>query len=504
MKAYKSLEQHFDRIFHLGHAKAMISWDEATMMPMGGGLARGNSHATLDVLLHDMVTDPRVGDWIDAADTETLGDWQRANLREIRQLNLQSSCLPADLVEAQAKAKSLCEQTWRSARQNNDWHGLMPLLDEVVNLGKREAELRVSSNKSSSNLSLYDSLLDLYEPGMRSDLLSVEFDRLKAFLPDFLQEVIEVQSKSPALPLTGNFEEEKQRQLGLQMMGTLGFDFNRGRMDVSHHPFCGGVPDDVRITTRYNTENFLDSLMATLHETGHALYQQGLPTDWISQPVGDALSFATHESQSLLMEMQACRSREFVEHIAPQLQSLFAGNNAKAPEWQSENLYRHSVRVKPDFIRVDADEVTYPLHVILRFDIEKALINGDLSTAQIPEVWNEKMKEYLGISTEGNFTNGCLQDVHWPAGLLGYFPTYTLGAMTAAQLFRSAKDQIPGLMNQIREGDFSNLVAWLGKNIHQKGKKESFDELLQSATGSTLNVDFFIDHLKERYLSAAY
>lgn len=300
--------------------------------------------------------------------------------------------------------------------------------------------------------------------------------------------------------LKGEFPVERQRELGLEIMKTLGFDFDHGRLDVSHHPFCGGVPDDVRITTRYQTSTFVTSLMGVVHETGHAMYEQGLPVDWRSQPVGRALSAGTHESQSLLMEMQAGRTKEFLEYLAPVAREMFGADDMN-PAWSVDNLHKLYTRVQPGFIRVDADEVTYPLHIILRYEIEKQLIEGKLEVQHIPEIWDEKMQQYLNLSTKGNYADGCLQDVHWSAGLFGYFPTYTLGAMTAAQLFSSARDQVPELLNEIGSGNFAPLLAWLRENIHAKGKFLNFNELMSAATGCELDVDYFKSHLKNRYAS---
>jgi len=282
-------------------------------------------------------------------------------------------------------------------------------------------------------------------------------------------------------------------------MDLMGFDFNRGRLDVSHHPFCGGMPDDTRITTRYREDSFVESLMAVIHETGHALYQQGLPVDWRNQPLGEARSNAVHESQSLIMEMQAARTPEFIEYLTPYLHEAFLGGASSDAAWQKDNVIRHYHQVRPDFIRVDADEVTYPMHVIMRFEIERDLIDGRIETADIPGLWHDKMMQYLGLSTEGNYENGCLQDVHWPAGLYGYFPSYTLGAMTAAQLFKSAQSEHPDLLGELAQGNFSSLVAWLRRHIHGRGCAVSSEQLLIDATGEGLNSDFFINHLQQRY-----
>lgn len=498
MSAYETLHDHFRRIGDLNHVGAIVQWDEAAMMPAGGGDSRGAAMATLSVTIHGMVSDPRVGEWLSGAEAQNdLDEWQRANVREIRRVHEQATCLTPKLVEARGLATARCEQAWRDCRAQNDWDSMVPLLAEVVTIVRDEAAMRANG----SSLRLYDALLDYYEPGMRSVRVEPLFDALKQFLPGFADEVIERQAQNPALPITGAFPVDSQRELGLLMMKTLGFDFDHGRLDVSHHPFCGGIPDDVRITTRYNESGFVESLMAVLHETGHAMYEQGLPKDWRGQPVGEALSMATHESQSLLMEMQACRTPEFISHLAPHAQRTFLGGESSDPAWSPDNLLKHYSKVEKGFIRVDADEVTYPLHVILRFELEKDLVEGSLEIADLPDAWNERMQAYLGLSTAGNFTDGCLQDVHWQAGLFGYFPTYSLGAMTAAQLFGAAKSATPGLMGDIANGDFSHLLGWLRKNVHGHGKLLGYDELLKTATGQELDVQYFMGHLRQRYLA---
>ncbi|MBD3649387.1 MAG: carboxypeptidase M32, partial [Pseudomonadales bacterium] len=339
----------------------------------------------------------------------------------------------------------------------------------------------------------------VYEPEMTSATLDELFADLKSFLPPFVEQVIERQKNQDVLPLTGDFSVDNQRKLGLEMMKTLGFDFDHGRLDVSHHPFCGGVPEDVRITTRYEAGTFVSAIMAVIHETGHALYQQGLPRAWCAQPVGDALSSGTHESQSLLMEMQASRTREFLTYMAPIAQRIFLGGESNDPAWSIDNLERIYTRVERSYIRVDADEVTYPLHVILRYEMEKDLIEGKVEVRDLPELWDAKMQDYLSLTTKDNFRDGCLQDVHWPAGLIGYFPTYTLGAMTAAQLFAAARKAVPDLLAEIGKGNFAPLLEWLRTNVHTKGKYLSWKDLMVEATGSELDAEFFKTHLRERY-----
>lgn len=493
---YSALEQRFKELGDLRHAQAMLNWDEAVMMPTGGGRTRAESMATLAAMAHRLITAGETAELIEAAAAQDeLGPWQRANLREIKTIWRNATALPESLVIARSRASSLCEQAWRTARPAHDWQSIEPLLTEVVELTRQVA----TCLGEAAGLDPYDALLDQYETGVNQAMIDPIFAELKAFLPDFVEQVIAAQGS--VHPFPKSIGAARQGNLGRALMAKLGFDFERGRLDTSHHPFCGGDPDDTRITTRYDEQEFLSSMMAVLHETGHALYQQGLPRQWRGQPVGNSLGAVIHESQSLLMEMQVCRSREFVEFAAPLIrQHLDEGSND--PAWDVDNLHRHSIRVAKGFIRVDADEVTYPLHVILRYELERALLSGDLTVAHIPEAWNEKMQAYLQIDTRDNLADGCMQDVHWFGGLIGYFPTYTLGALTAAQLFARAKLDEPGIEASVAQGDFAPLLTWLRKNIHVKGALRQADELIVEVTGAPLGTDAFRAHLQSRYLSA--
>ncbi len=280
-------------------------------------------------------------------------------------------------------------------------------------------------------------------------------------------------------------------------MERIGFDFAHGRLDISAHPFCGGTPDDVRITTRYDESDFARALMGVLHETGHALYQRGLPASWRLQPVGRARGMAVHESQSLLLEMQVCRSRPFLGYAAPILREAFCGDG---PGWEADALYRRQIRVRRSLIRVDADEVTYPAHVILRYRLERAMIAGDLAPVDLPGAWAEGLRSLLGVAP-GNDREGCLQDIHWYDGNWGYFPTYTLGALIAAQLFEAARHDVPEVTQAIAVGEFAPLLVWLRERVHSKGSLLSTDELVESATGRPLGSSSFERHLRERYLN---
>lgn len=496
MTAYTQLEARFAELHQIGHAQAMLYWDEAVMMPPGGGAARGEALAALAAFAHRALTGPQVGDLLDEAEAgkDQLDPWRQANLRAMRRLHTRAAAVPEALVHATQIATMACQQIWRAARAENDWSAAVGPLAEVLRLAREEA----AALGAVLRLDPYDALLDSYEEGTRADDVALLFDDLKGFLPDMIDRVLG--SQQAPLPLPGPFPRDRQRKLGEEMMRALGFDFSHGRLDVSHHPFCGGVPDDTRITTRYSEDDFLESLMAVLHETGHALYQQGLPADWRRQPVGDCLGAAVHESQSLFVEMQMSRGRAFMTFAAPHIRQHLDGRQGDAA-WTADNLHAHSIQVRRGYIRVDADELTYPLHVILRFELERALLSGELAVADIPDAWNERMARYLGLSTKGNFKDGCMQDVHWFSGLFGYFPTYTLGALMAAQWFAAARAALPGLEAQIEAGEFAPLVGWLRREIHARGQLKTAQELLTEVTGEPLDPRYFKAHLERRYLA---
>jgi carboxypeptidase Taq len=490
---YKALEARFERLGALQEAAAMLHWDSATYMPGGGARARAEQLATLKVVCHEILCDRALPDLLAAAAEDETDPWQLANLAEMRRRWLHASAVPADLVAALSKACSACEMRWREARPNGDFAAVKGELQRVLDLVREVAAAKATRLGKSP----YEALLDEYEPGGTVGAIEPLFAELARFLPPLVESALERQrARSAPLPLPGPFPVAAQRKLALMLMEKLGFDFAHGRLDVSLHPFCGGTPDDVRLTTRYEEADFARALMGVLHETGHALYERGLPTAWRRQPVGDARGMSIHESQSLLIEMQACRSREFVEFLAPLLRDAFGGSG---PAWEADNIYRLNTRVERGFIRVDADEVTYPAHVILRYRLEEAMIAGDLALGDLPAAWNEGMSELLGILPPDDRL-GCLQDIHWYDGAWGYFPTYTLGAMTAAQLFEAAKAADPRLLPGVADGDFAPLLAWLRANVHAKGSRYSTAEIIGQATGRPLDARTYEQHLKTRYL----
>jgi carboxypeptidase Taq len=496
MSAYFDLESRFHRLYALRNAIAMLQWDTAAMMPPGGAAARAEQIAALQVVCHGILADPAVGDLLDRAEAErvVLDEWQQANLVEMRRQWIHATALDAALVEALSKACMACEQVWRKARPAGDFSMIKPALAEVLRL-QREAG---AAKAAKLGCSAYDALLDEYEPGGSSAEIDRVFAELAAFLPDLRERALQHQAARPApLKPEGPFPIERQRSLGVRMMRAMGFDFEHGRLDVSLHPFSGGVPDDVRITTRYRDDDFTHALMGVIHETGHALYERGLPPMWRHQPVGQSRGMSLHESQSLLMEMQACRSRSFIEFMVPLAREAFGSNGAA---WGIDNLHRLYTQVRPGLIRVDADEVTYPAHIILRYRLERALIAGDMMVDDVPAAWSAGMRELLGIVPPTD-REGCLQDIHWYDGAFGYFPTYTLGAMTAAQLFDAASRARPDIDEAIRQGDFSVLLDWLQENVHGHGSRLSTRDLLIKATGRPLDPAVFQRHLETRYLA---
>lgn len=489
--AYRHLESTFARLGTIEEALAVLHWDMSAKMPEGGAEARAEQLAVLKAMHHEMLTRPGLGALLDEAADLPLDDWQRANLREMRREWAHARAVPADLVEALSRAVSACETVWRIARRDSDFAMVAPRLETVLGLVRQVAAAKAAA----LGVTPYDALLDEYEPGGRSAEIDPLFARLERFLPDFLGRVAERQGSAPKLP-AGPFPAERQRALALRLMAMVGFDFRHGRLDESTHPFCGGTPDDVRMTTRWDEADFSTGLMGVLHETGHALYEQGLPRAWRRQPVGRARGMSLHESQSLLIEMQASRSAEFLSFATPLIAEAFGGG-----PWDARALWRDAVRVSPGFIRVDADEVTYPAHVILRYRLEKALIEGRMEIADLPAAWNGGMKDLLGIVPPDD-RRGCLQDIHWFDGAWGYFPTYTLGAMTAAQLWDAARRALPDLGGQVARGDFAGLLGWLRVNIHEKASLLTSQDLLAAATGRPLDAAVFEAHLKQRYLGA--
>ena len=466
------------------------------MMPPGGAEVRGEQLATLNVIAHALITEPALAALLDEAESEVnrLDEWQSANLHEMRRGWRHANALEADLVEALTRESTACEMAWRDARENDAFAAVAPKLETLLGLVREKAAAKAEA----FGCTPYDALLDAYDPGTTAADIDVIFDDIRGFLPGLIDEVIERQAEgTQALPLDGAITVEAQRALGETLMVKVGFDTHYGRLDVSHHPFTAGVPDDIRITTRYKDGDFTESLMAVLHETGHALYERGLPAEWRGQPVGESRGMTLHESQSLLMEMQASRSDPFLTFAAPLMRKAFGG---KGRAWSKDNLRRIYRRVERGLIRVEADEVTYPSHILLRYGLERAMLSGDLKIADLPGAWAEGLKKWLGLPPPDD-RDGCMQDIHWFGGDFGYFPTYTLGALAAAQLFTAATESDGEILPGIGRGDFAPLLAWLKTHVHGWGARLSTQELLTRATGAPLGTAAFKRHIRARYLS---
>ena len=490
--AYGALTSAWTRLHHLSHMQSIVGWDQAANMPPKGVQARAAAMAEMAALLHRMRTDPALPGQLARAEQEPLTDPQRANLREMRREWRQANALPESLVQRQQLATSHCEHAWRSQRPANDWPGFLGNFREVLALAREEAALLAAE----SGLSKYEAMMDRFEPGMTTARLDAVFGEVRQWLPGLVQRVMARQADEKVIQPKGPFALDKQRVLCEQAMRLLGFDFEGGRLDVSTHPFCGGVPEDVRMTTRFTEHEFLGSLMGTVHETGHGRYEQNLPRDWLGQPLANSRSMAVHESQSLSFEMQLGAHPGFVHKIAPWVAAAFGSQ----PAFEPANLHRLMTRVKPGLIRVDADEVTYAAHVILRYEIERPLIEGDIEPEDVPALWDAKMNELLGLDTRGNFKDGPLQDVHWPEALFGYFPCYSLGAMYSAQWFAAMRRAMPDLDERLMRGDFDAVFDWLRTHIWQAASRWSTDELARRASGEVLNPAHFKAHLEQRYL----
>ncbi len=490
--SYDELSATWARLHRLGHLQSLAAWDQAANMPPKGNEARAAAMGEMAALLHRLRTDPALGRHLQRAEQEGLSDLQRANLREMTRQWRASTALPESLVQRRQWATSRCEHAWRSQRPANDWAGFLENFKPVLAVAREEAALL----SAQTGLRPYDALMDRYEPGMTCQQLDRVFGEVRQWLPGLIQQVTERQSRAAVITPVGPFPVERQRALCEQVIALLGFDFEAGRLDVSTHPFCGGVPEDVRMTTRFREDDFMGSLMGTVHETGHGRYEQNLPRERLGQPVAEARSMALHESQSLSFEMQLGSHPGFVSRLAPMISAAFGAQ----PAFDAQNLHRLMTRVQPGCIRVDADEVTYPAHVILRYEIERPLIEGQIEAEDVPALWDAKMMELLGVDTRGNFRDGPLQDVHWPESLFGYFPCYSLGAMYAAQWFAAMRRAMPDLDQRIVAGDLAPVFDWLREHIWTQGSRWTTDELALRASGEVLNPAHFRAHLEMRYL----
>lgn len=498
--AYSEVEKHFTKIHHFEHLHGLAHWDLNCYMPEKSAESRSQALGTLAGYISELTTDPKLKALIDEAtkNVSELSPKQAANLREISRIWKTESLLPQDFVKRSSELTSKAHIIWRESKAKNDFSSFLPILKELVENARERAAYLLDGDKSKSP---YEALLQIYEPGMSLASLEHALDKVRVWLPGLLREISEQQKKTHAsfIPVEGPFPEEKQQALAKDLMRVWKFNFDAGRLDTSAHPFTGMAKEDTRITTAYKPDDMEFSLYAVIHETGHAKYEQnGGPRDMVTQPVCAARSLGVHESQSLFAEFQIGRSTPFIKFLVPMLEKHLGPQKA----FTQENMLKVLHIVKPGYIRVEADEVCYPLHVILRFEIEKALVEGSLNAEDVPRVWNEKMKEYLGIETLGKDNLGCLQDVHWSMGAFGYFPTYVLGAMLAAQLMHTVRKELGSstVDEAILAGDLTKIFEKQKEKIWDNGSLYLTEELIIKATGEKLNSDYLHEHLRKRYL----
>ncbi len=494
---YAQLEQEWRRLHAFQGALALLRWDAAVMMPRGSAEVRGEQLAALETETHALLTAPKITRLLDRAQANAAGleDWQLANLREMRRARDHAIATPVSLITRLARATSRAEGQWAEARRENNFELFAPHLEEVVNLVRDKAALLGQA----LGLPPYDALVDEFSPGVATADIEAIFKALSRRLPTLIREALTLQEGRPSLPITGKFATGKQRALVLEVMRALGFPFDRGRLDESEHPFTEGVWGDIRVTTRFDNTDVFSGLLGAMHETGHAMYDLGLPQTWRDQPVGRDRGMALEESQSLLLEMLVGRSRAFVTYLRPLLEKHFT---VSGPEWEPENLYRRLTHVKRSLIRVDADELTYPLHILLRYDLEKKLLSGELAVRDLPDAWSQGLEQRLEVRPTGA-ADGCLQDIHWALGSFGYFPSYALGAVIAAQLWESLRIAEPELETQISRGEFTGLFGWLRENVHTMGAKGTVNELMKQATGQPLSAAALLRYLESKYLEGA-
>jgi carboxypeptidase Taq len=494
--AYARVVHRFSTASKLSAAGGMLNWDAQTHMPVGGAWARGEQLAALTEVTAELVGSEAAADELGEAEAMAgaLAPDERADLTEMRRKHAHAAAAPKELLAAKTRAAQALQAVWRRAKPANDWAAFEPGFTDLLAIVREIAHAKAEALGNTP----YGALIDEFDPGVGEALIDPIFAELAAFLPGVIAEVGERQAAWPAVIPLGEVPVAKQAALSHQLAIAIGHDPNHFRIDQAAHPFTTGLsPGDVRFTTRYDVANPQFAVMATLHEAGHAMYEFNLPRAFAFRLGGMARGMTAHESQSLSLEKLAGRSREFLGWLAPKMAEAFGG--VGEPRFSHANLLNAWRRLDEGFIRVEADEVTYPLHVILRYRLEQALIAGDLTPADVPGAWNEMFEKLLG-RTPPDMAHGPLQDVHWAAGMLGYFPNYAMGSMLAAQLFERASADDPEILPALGRGDFGPYFAWVKPRVHERASFVSFDQLIRDATGAPLSADAFKRHVKRRYL----
>ncbi len=476
----------------IAQAGAVLSWDQNTYMPEGAAEARGQQLATLEGLVHERLSDPAFGDLV--ADLERAGlepeSVDAAMVREAGEAVRRATKLPASLVEALSKQATRARAVWGRARARNDVAAFAPELERMVELKREQAEALGYRDHP------YDALHDLFEPGSTAAAVRRVFEPLATATSALVNDIVACGWQPDDAPLRQDFDEAGQERFARDTVAAFGYDFSRGRLDRTVHPFATSFSKyDVRITTRFQPRFLNTALFGTLHEAGHGMYEQGIDDAFYRTPLESTASLGIHESQSRLWENLVGRSLPFWQGAYGRLQGLFPAQLGGVP---LREFHAAINRVSPSLIRVEADEVTYNLHIMLRFELELALLEGSLTPAGLPEAWNDRMQTYLGI-TPPDDAHGCLQDVHWSVGLFGYFPTYALGNLMSVQLLEAARRALPALDDDLRAGSFTGLLGWLRENVHRHGSRYRPQELLQRATGQDLDAAPYLAYLHRKY-----
>ena len=481
----------------LASVEALLGWDERTLLPAKATAWRGEQAAAIAGLLHERRTAPARGELLAALAASPLASegapQVRAAIRLMADDYRKQARLPARLVTELARTCVDAQHAWAAARAESSWPLLAPWLEKVFALKREQAACQ------RPDLDPYDSLMDDYEPGGRWTVVAERFARLREAIVPMVRACVESPRRPDDALMRRRYPLDAQRRFVRAVAEQIGFDFDRGRLDTTDHPFCSTMgPDDCRITTRWDEHFLPTALFGVLHEAGHGLYEQGLPRDWFGLPPGEAASLGIHESQSRLWENLVGRSPEFWEWCFPLAREAFPDALGDAT---AAAVHESLLAVEPSFIRVEADEVTYNLHVMLRFDLERAVIHGELPVADLPAAWNERFEKDFGRRPPSD-AQGVLQDIHWSAGLVGYFPTYTLGNIFSAQLMVAANREIPGLMRQIAAGQFADLLGWLRRKVHSSGRTLESEPLVVQASGEPVSERWLVESLGRRYGAA--
>jgi len=484
-ETYEAFLDHVRQYNYVGDASGVLGWDQQVMMPEGGTPARSKQTSALSTLRHQLLTDDDLADWLDDLDGAVTGE-KGAVVREVRRQHDRARSVPEDLVRRISETASNALPVWEQAKADADFSQFEGTLEELVAL-RREYAAEIDPDRDP-----YEVLFEDYEPYLDFETAESILTELREELPSLIDAIAESDVEL-ASPFNGTYDEDDQEALVSEALDVLGYDWDRGRLDTAPHPFSTGTPFDARVTTRFSPDDPMGALGSTIHEFGHASYTLGLPDDHYGTPLGQSRDLTVHESQSRLWENHVGRSAAFWDHFAD------TANDHLGVDASPREYYEAANRIYPNNrIRVEADELTYHMHIILRFEIERDLISGDLDVEEVPRVWNDKMEEYLGVRPETD-SEGCLQDIHWTHGSLGYFPTYSLGSVLAAQVFASAEDDIPSLDDDIRAGEFDSLHDWLTENVHQHGCRYRTDDLVREATGEGFTADHFVDYAKSKF-----